>query len=229
MEPWDKSVISSGSYMPYRIGDLSEAEKKANKILFFKEGTHTTVTTELSVSGNIFLRVNGKTDASLAMDMRTQLLSGYLPMFLHENPESVLVIGQGSGITLGAVEQFPIKSVDLVEISSAVIEGSRYFDPFNHNALSDDRLKIILADGRNHVALADRKYDVIISEPSNPWISGVGALFTDNFFKLMKKRLNPRGVACIWVHTNMSPMSFKSVARTFSENFEKVTMWEIGL
>ena len=226
MKPWDKSIISSGSYMPYRIGDLSEAEKKTNKILFFKEGTHTTVTTELSVSGNIFLRVNGKTDASLAMDMRTQLLSGYLPMFLHENPESVLVIGQGSGITLGAVEQFPIKSVDLVEISSAVIEGSRYFDPFNHNALSDNRLKIILADGRNHVALAERKYDVIISEPSNPWISGVGALFTDNFFKLMKQRLNPGGVACIWVHTNMSPMSFKSVARTFSENFEKVTMWE---
>ena len=226
METWDKSVISSGSYMPYRIGDLSDAEKKANKILFFKEGTHTTVTTELSVSGNIFLRVNGKTDASLAMDMRTQLLSGYLPMFLHEDPESVLVIGQGSGITLGAVEQFPIKSVDLVEISSAVIEGSRYFDSFNHNALSDKRLKVILADGRNHVALSDRKYDVIISEPSNPWISGVGALFTDNFFKLMKKRLNPNGVACIWVHTNMSPMSFKSVARTFSENFKQVTMWE---
>ena len=226
METWDKSVISSGSYMPYRIGDLSEAEKKANKILFFKEGTHTTVTTELSVSGNIFLRVNGKTDASLAMDMRTQLLSGYLPMFLHGDPESVLVIGQGSGITLGAVEQFPIKSVDLVEISSAVIEGSRYFDSFNHNALSDKRLKVILADGRNHVALSDRKYDVIISEPSNPWISGVGALFTDNFFKLMKKRLNPNGVACIWVHTNMSPMSFKSVARTFSENFKQVTMWE---
>ena len=226
MEPWDKSVISSGSYMPYRIGDLKEAEKKTNKILYFKEGTHTTVTTELSVSGNIFLRVNGKTDASLAMDMRTQLLSGYLPMFLHENPESVLVIGQGSGITLGAVEQFPIKSADLVEISSAVIEGSRYFDSFNHNALNDDRLKIILADGRNHIALANQKYDVIISEPSNPWISGVGALFTNSFFKLMKKRLNPGGVACIWVHTNMSPMNFKSVARTFSENFEKVTMWE---
>ncbi len=225
-DPWDKSIISSGSFMPYRIGDLSEAEKKTNKVLFFKEGTHTTVTTELSVSGNIFLRVNGKTDASLAMDMRTQLLSGYLPMFLHKNPQSVLVIGQGSGITLGSVEQFPIKSVDLVEISPAVVEGSRYFNSFNHDALGDKRLKIILADGRNHVALADKKYDVIISEPSNPWISGVGALFTDNFFKLMKKRLNPDGVACIWVHTNMSPMSFKSVAQTFSKNFKKVTMWE---
>ena len=226
MEPWDKSVISSGSYMPYRIGDLSEAEAKTNKILFYREGTHTTVTTELSVSGNIFLRVNGKTDASLAMDMRTQLLSGYLPMLLHPDPESALVIGQGSGITLGAVEQFPVKSVDLVEISSAVIEGSRFFDPFNHHALDDKRLKLIVADGRNHVALADRKYDVIVSEPSNPWISGVGALFTINFFELMKKRLNPGGVACIWVHTNMSPMSFKSVARTFAETFESVTLWE---
>jgi spermidine synthase len=184
MDSWDKSIISSGSYMPYRIGDLSEAEAKANKVLFFEEGIHTTVTTELAASGNIFLRVNGKTDASLAMDMRTQLLSGYLPMLAHKDPKSVLVIGQGSGITLGAVEQFPINSVDLVEISSAVINGSRYFDSFNHHALDDKRLKIILTDGRNHVALADQKYDVIISEPSNPWIAGVGALFTINFFEL---------------------------------------------
>ncbi|MCH8157138.1 MAG: fused MFS/spermidine synthase, partial [Nitrospinae bacterium] len=148
MEPWDKSVISSGSFMPYRIGDLSDAEARKNKLLFYKEGTHTTVTTELSVSGNIFLRVNGKTDASLAMDMRTQLLSGYLPMLLHGGAKSALVIGQGSGITLGAVEQFSkLESVDLVEISSAVIEGSRFFDPFNHKALDDPRLKIIVADG----------------------------------------------------------------------------------
>jgi spermidine synthase len=87
-------------------------------------------------------------------------------------------------------------------------------------------VKLIVADGRNHVALADQKYDVIISEPSNPWISGVGALFTADFFELLKKRLNPGGVACIWVHTNMSPLSFKSVARTFSESFDHVTMWE---
>ncbi len=149
IEPWNKSVISSGSYMPYRIDDLVEAEEKKNKILFYREGVHTTVTTELAVSGNIFLRVNGKTDASLAMDMRTQLLSGYLPMLLHGQPKSALVIGQGSGITLGAVEQFPVDSIDLIEISSAVIEGSRFFDPFNHEALDDPRVKLIVADGRN--------------------------------------------------------------------------------
>ena len=224
--PWDKSVISSGSFMPYRIADLKEAELKKNKILFFKEGMHTTVTTELSVSGNIFLRVNGKTDASLALDMRTQLLSGYLPMLLHPDPKSVLVVGQGSGITLGAVEQFPVNEIMLIEISPAVIEGSRFFDPFNHHALDDDRVTLNLEDGRNHIALSDRTYDVIISEPSNPWISGVGALFTVNFFKLLKKRLNPGGVACIWVHTNMSPDSFKSIIRSFSEEFPFVSMWE---
>ncbi len=60
METWDKSVISSGSYMPYRIGDLSEAEKKANKIYFSKRVHTQLLRTELSVSGNIFLRVNGK-------------------------------------------------------------------------------------------------------------------------------------------------------------------------
>jgi spermidine synthase len=76
-------------------------------------------------------------------------------MLLHQEPQSALVIGQGSGITLGAVEQFPVKSVDLVEISSAVIDGSRFFNPFNHDSLNDERLKLIVADGRNHVALTD--------------------------------------------------------------------------
>jgi len=224
--PWDKSVISSGSFMPYRIADLAAAEMKKNKILFFKEGMHTTVTTELSVSGNIFLRVNGKTDASLALDMRTQLLSGYLPMLFHPDPKSALVIGHGSGITLGAVEQFPVDRITLVEISPTVIEGSRFFDPFNHHALDDKRVTLKLEDGRNHIALSEDSYDVIVSEPSNPWISGVGALFTVNFFELLKKRLNPGGVACIWVHTNMSPDSFKSIIRSFSQEFAFVSMWE---
>jgi spermidine synthase len=226
IDPWDKAVISSGSFMPYRIDELEGALQRKNKILFYKEGMHTTVTTELSVDGNIFLRVNGKTDASLAMDMRTQLLSGYLPMFFSKNPESVLVVGQGSGVTLGAVEQFPAKDIDLVEISPTVIEGSRFFDPFNHQALGDPRLRIILEDGRNHITLTEKKYDVIISEPSNPWISGIGALFTGDFYKLANTRLKPGGIMCIWMHTNMSPESFKSISHAFLSVFPNVTMWE---
>jgi spermidine synthase len=226
IDSWDKAVISSGSFMPYRIEELEGALQHKNKILFYKEGLHTTVTTELAIDGNIFLRVNGKTDASLGLDMRTQLLSGYLPMLFSKNPESVLVVGQGSGVTLGAVEQFPVKDIDLVEIASSVIEGSRYFDPFNHHALDDPRVRVILEDGRNHVTLTDKKYDVIISEPSNPWISGVGALFTRDFYELADTRLKPGGIMCIWMHTNMSPESFKSISRAFLSVFPNVTMWE---
>ena len=224
--PWDKAVISSGSFMPYRIDELENALQQKNKILFYKEGMHTTVTTELSVDGNIFLRVNGKTDASLGLDMRTQLLSGYLPMFFHRSPEDVLVVGQGSGVTLGAVTQFPSKTIDLVEISPSVIEGSRFFDPFNHHALDDSRVRVILEDGRNHITLTEKKYDVIISEPSNPWISGVGALFTQDFYELANTRLKTGGIMCIWMHTNMSPESFKSISRAFLSVFPNVTMWE---
>jgi len=226
IQPWNRAVISSGSFIPYRMEDLDQALRNQNKILFYKEGIHTTVTTELAVTGNIFLRVNGKTDASLAQDMRTQLLSGYLPMLFNKNPQSVLVIGQGSGVTLGAVEQFPVKEIDLVEISPAVIEGSRFFGPFNHNSLDDPRVNIILEDGRNHITLTDKKYDVIISEPSNPWISGIGALFTVDFFKKVRERLHPGGVVCIWTHTNMSPGNFKSIGKAFHAVFPQVSMWE---
>jgi len=226
IQPWDRAVISSGSYIPYRLEDLDKALGDRNKILFYEEGIHTTVTTELGVTGNIFLRVNGKTDASLAMDMRTQLLSGYLPMLFNKKREQALVIGQGSGVTLGAVEQFPAKEIDLVEISPAVIEGSRFFEPFNHHALEDPRVNLILQDGRNHITLTDKTYDVIISEPSNPWISGIGALFTVDFFRLVKQKLNPGGIVCIWTHTNMSPDNFKSIARSFHAVFPYVTMWE---
>jgi spermidine synthase len=226
IDPWDKAVISSGSFMPYRIEELEGALQHKNKILFYKEGLHTTVTTELAIDGNIFLRVNGKTDASLGLDMRTQLLSGYLPMFFHKNPEDVLVVGQGSGVTLGAVTQFPSKTIDLVEISSSVIEGSRFFDSFNHHALDDSRVSVILEDGRNHITLTEKKYDVIISEPSNPWISGVGALFTQDFYRLARTKLKPDGIMCIWMHTNMSPESFKSISRAFLSVFSNITMWE---
>ncbi|MCA9484433.1 MAG: fused MFS/spermidine synthase [Nitrospina sp.] len=223
---WDRAVITSGSFMPYRLADLESALEKKNKILFYEEGIHTTVTTELAVTGNIFLKVNGKTDASLAGDMRTQLLSGFLPMLMHPNPKRTLVVGQGSGITLGAVLRFPVESVDLVEISPAVIEGSRYFGPFNHHALDDKRVTTILEDGRNHITLTEHTYDVVISEPSNPWISGVGALFTRDFYELLLGKLNPGGIACVWIHTNMSPENFQSIIKAFTSVFPQVTMWE---
>ncbi len=84
-----------------------------------------------------------------------------------------LVIGLGSGMTLGAVEQHPVKAVDVVEIEAAVVEANQHFRQFTGNSLDDERVNLIVADGRNHLVLTNRQYDVIISEPSNPWIAGM--------------------------------------------------------
>jgi spermidine synthase len=108
-----------------------------------------------------------------------------------------------------------------------VVEASRYFREFTGDVLKDPRVNLIVADGRNHLALTDRRYDVIISEPSNPWVAGMGNLFTLEFFELAQQRLRPDGVMCQWVHAySMSPDDFKTVVHTFQTVFPHVTLWE---
>jgi spermidine synthase len=117
--------------------------------------------------------------------------------------------------------------VDVVEIEPAVVEASRYFNDFSGDPLNDPRVNLIVADGRNHLALTSRQYDVIISEPSNPWISGMANLFTQEFFDLAKQRMRKGGVMCQWVHAySMSSVDFKTIVRTFQAVFPHVTIWE---
>jgi spermidine synthase len=233
---WDASVLSSGPFLyAHRYKDISAkkgidlraAMKEGIQTLYFKEGLHAVVAVQKTSEGNLALQVNGKTDASSRGDAATQLMLGHLPLLLHQGAEDVLVIGLGSGMTLGAVERYPVKEVDVVEIEPAVVEASRYFNDFSGDPLNDPRANLIVADGRNHLALTSRQYDVIISEPSNPWISGMANLFTREFFDLAKKRLQKGGLMCQWVHAySMSSLDFKTIVRTFQAVFPHVTVWE---
>jgi len=233
---WDASVLSSGPFLyAHRYKDISTtkgidlraAMKEGIQTLYFKEGLHAVVAVQKTSEGNLALQVNGKTDASSRGDAATQLMLGHLPLLLHQRAENVLVIGLGSGMTLGAVERYPVKGVDVVEIEAAVVEASRYFNDFSGDPLNDPRVNLIVADGRNHLALTSRQYDVIISEPSNPWISGMANLFTREFFDLAKKRLRGGGLMCQWVHGySMSSIDFKTIVRTFQAVFPHVTVWE---
>jgi len=233
---WDASILTSGPFLyagrykdisaKKRI-DLRAAMKEGVQTLYFKEGLHAVVTVQKTSEGNLALQINGKTDASARGDAATQLMLGHLPLLHHQRAENVLVIGLGSGMTLGAVERYPVKAVDVVEIEPAVVEASKFFRDFTGDVLSDPRVNLIVADGRNHLALTSRQYDVIISEPSNPWISGMANLFTREFFELAKKRLRGRGVMCQWVHAySMSSIDFKTIVRTFQAVFPHVTVWE---
>ncbi|MGE5833138.1 MAG: spermidine synthase, partial [Acidobacteriota bacterium] len=106
------------------------------------------------------------------------------------------VIGLGSGVTVGSALRHPIDKVDVMEISPEVIEASARFADAHHRALDDPRTRVIAGDGRTHLLLARDRYDVIISEPSNPWVAGVASLFTREFFEAARSRLSDGGVLC---------------------------------
>ncbi len=201
---------------------------RCGQILYHKEGIAATVTVRKQGS-ELFLQANGKTEASTGPDMRTQKLLAHVPMMLHPDPKSVIVIGLASGVTVGSAATYPVERIDCVEIAPAMVEVARtFFADANGHVLDDPRVSVILEDGRNHIAFTDRTYDVIISEPPNPWISGVSNLFTREFFELSKARTNPGGVVGVWFQAyNMSPDEFRMIARTFADVFEHASLWEL--
>ena len=228
---WDRELLASGVYMyaPYVPKDLDlETQLKAGELLYYKEGAVATVSVK-KLTGTTTLAVDGKTDASNRGDMLTQKLIAHLPLLLHKDPRDVFILGLGSGMTVGAALTHPIARADVVEISPEVVKASEFFKTENRNALADPRTHLIIGDGRSHLALTDRKYDVIVSEPSNPWIAGVSSLFTKEFFESARDRLAPGGVICQWVNAyNISQADLRSVIATFTTVFPQGTVWLVG-
>jgi spermidine synthase len=229
--PWDRELLASGVYMyaPFVPEDLDlETQLKAGTLLYYREGAPATVSVK-RLTGTTTLAVDGKTDASNRGDMLTQKLVAHLPLLLHESPREVAIIGLGSGVTVGSALRHPIERADVIEISPEVVEASRFFDRENHNALADPRTNLIIGDGRSHLLLSKRTYDVIISEPSNPWIAGVASLFTREFFLGVRDRLAPNGVVCQWANAyNISDRDLRSIVATFISVFPDGMAWLVG-
>ena len=229
--PWDRELMASGVYMyaPYVPKDLDlETQLKAGDLLYYEEGAAATVSVK-KLTGTTTLAVDGKTDASNRGDMLTQKLIAHLPLLLHKDPKNVFIIGLGSGMTVGAALTHPIARADVIEISPEVVKASDYFKAENRNALADPRTHLMIGDGRSHLALSTIKYDVIVSEPSNPWIAGVSSLFTAEFFESARQRLAPGGVICQWVNGyNINGDDLKSVIATFTRVFPEGTVWLVG-
>ncbi len=237
--PWDKNLFSSGAFMyanvlkgsaQYGKRIFQKGLKKHINLLFYKDGLSSTVTVH-QAGGTRSLRVNGKVEASTSGDMETQLLMSYIPLFAHPRPETALVIGLGSGITLSAAADFEsIRELDCVEIEPAVVEASKLFSEQNKWVLKDPRVQLIVGDGRNHVRFSPKRYDVIISEPSNPWMSGVSSLFSKENYEAALKRLKPGGIYGQWLHAyQMSVDDFIMIMQTFASVFPQVNLYKISL
>jgi spermidine synthase len=232
---WDKGVMTSGvtiyahNYVSLPTDGLRREWMERDDLLYYREGLTATISVHRSAGSDyVYEKINGKVDASFG-DTPTQLMVGYLPMLLNPGAKRVLVIGMGSGMTAKAVAAFPVERLEVAEIEPAVIEGARYFADKNGRIHDDPRVRLVHADGRNYLLAVRDRYDVIISEPSNPWIAGIGNLFTREYYQEALSRLTDGGVFGQWMQTyGMAPEDLRMVYRTFAEVFPDVSLWTIN-
>ena len=227
---WDPSLLSSGAYKyaPVAQGPDLRTALTAGRLTYYREGASGTVSVR-ALTGTRSMAIDGKVDASSAADMLTQRLLAHVPLLLHTKPSSVAILGLGSGVTLGSALTHGINRAVVLEISPEVVEASRQFDAENHRALDDPRTRLIVGDGRTHLSLTREQYDIIVSEPSNPWMAGIASLFTREFFATARARLTPGGVFCQWAHTyDMSDGDLRSIVATFLAEFPEGTAWLVG-
>ena len=210
----------------FRYGELSASRNAA--ILFNKDGKTATVHL-VKYPEATSLRTNGKSDGSINLDPDgvrgtdevTMVLTGALPLSLRPQARSAAVIGIGTGLTTHTLLQsLSMERVETIEIESAMAEAARGFLPRNGAAFADPRGTLHIDDAKSFFSTHSRRYDLIVSEPSNPWVSGVSGLFTREFYRRVRGHLNPGGLLAQWMQLYEIDASLvASVLRAVGEEF----------
>jgi predicted membrane-bound spermidine synthase len=210
----------------FRHGEL--ALSRDAEVLFKKDGKTATVHL-VRYPEATSLRTNGKSDGSINLDPAgergtdeiTMVLTGALPLALKPDARSAAVIGIGTGLTTHTLLQsLDIERVETIEIEPAMAEASRGFLPRNSGAFADPRGAILIDDAKAFFAANRRRYDVIVSEPSNPWVSGVAGLFTREFYRRIRGHLAEGGLLVQWFQLyEVDPSLVASVMRALGEEF----------
>lgn len=199
---FDPLAMSAGVY---RTGN---ARLEQQKLLYYRDSKTATIGVFEAPSSMRTISTNGKPDASIimregatpSMDEITMVLAAMLPLALHPAPEEVANIGFGSGLTTHSVlGDRRVKRLDTIEIEAAMVEGAKAFRPAVERAYTDPRAQLHIEDARSYFTAHKSKYDVIISEPSNPWVSGVSSLFSREFYRFVPRHLKPKGIFVQWI------------------------------
>ena len=234
---WNRSTMLTGVFRlinkntppPESFPEFVERYEPSD-VLYYKEGTTATVGVVESPTPegmqNVLI-INGKSDASSRGDLPTQVLLGQLPSMFHPNPKNALVIGYGSGVTAGSILRHPIDRLDCVEISPEVVEASEHFSHVNNRPMDDPRTHMHVEDALAYLKLTSHTYDIVVSEPSNPWIAGIGNLYTREFFEQCRSKMGADGIMVQWFHLyEIDDEMLRLVLRTFASVFPHVTLWE---
>ncbi len=229
---WDATWLSIASFRRQEASTWATARATMayRRIVYMKDDPAASVIVLAAGDADdpqLSLLVNGKPDASTASDLPTQLLLGHLPVLLHGDARSVLVIGLASGITSGAILRHPVERLHVVDIVGCMPEAAAFFEPWSGAPLADPRTRFIADDARSHLMTTRDRHDIIVSEPSNPWTAGTGSLFSTEFYREASRRLAPGGLYVQWLQAyEISDELLAAVLRSFRAAFPHVTLWE---
>jgi spermidine synthase len=200
--------------------------REPSKLLFLEEGMNSTISVRQFGNG-VSLMVNGKADASSSGDMSTQVVLGAAVMLLHPQPKDVCIIGWGSGVTAHVATFFPeLERLDVVEIERGVLRSTPLFHVVNGAVEQHPKVRVVYDDARSYLLTTRARYDVVISEPSNPWMAGIANLFSRDYYQRAKQRLKPGGVFGQWLQLyRIDSSSVAMILRTMLESFAHVQLW----
>lgn len=238
---WDPSLMSAGVFRPAQAvnlrvyaqmmggqGSLVQRAVRTERVLYYREGVNGSVLVGTDPEGqHRWLRVGGKIDASTE-DMETQALVGLLPAALADSGARALCVGLGSGITAEGMLAAGAGPTEVVELEPAVVEASRFFHGPGEDPLDDPRVRLVIGDARTQLAHGGGRYGLIVSQPSNPWIAGMNNLFTVDFYRSVRARLEPDGVFCQWMQLyEVSPETFSTMVASFLTVFPEGQLFSV--
>ncbi len=198
--------------------------------LYIGEGISNSVAvSDFPSSKSRSIHVGGKVMASsVPHDMRLQRMLGHFPALFHPNPKTALVIGFGAGVTAGSLVVHPeIERIVICDVEPLMPKiGGKYFATENHHVLDDPRVEVVIDDARHFLATTDEQFDIITSDPLDPWMDGAAVLYTVEFYELERKHLRPGGIVAQWLPLyETDEPSMKSELASFLEVFPEGTIW----
>jgi len=230
LPPLPQALVALGRFATFRLNSDGAPKDPSQDpyIKFMGEGLTESVAVSEKDGVRVF-HVSGKIEASSSyIDMRLQRMLGHLPGLVHPEPHSVLVVGCGAGVTAGSFVAYPgIRRIVICEIEPMVPKHvAPFFHEENHEVLSDSRVEVVYDDARHFVLTTKEKFDIVTSDPIHPWVKGSASLYSDDYFRLVKRLLNPGGVVSQWVPVyQASEDAVKSEVATFFSVFPHGTLW----
>jgi spermidine synthase len=242
LSAWDAKILSLGlfrerfpleatytgmdSFLEYRF----KYDFPTERVLHHEDDPTTSVTVlayEPPSAPSMALKVNGKVDGNTKGDFLTMALLGVVPALFANDPHRSFVIGYGTGTTVGELAAIDsMEEVQVAEISSGVLRSARYFDFANLGASTNHKVNIVRSDAFRALMRAEGTFDVIVSEPSNPWVTGVEMLYSREFLEMARSRLSPGGVYGQWIHIyETDQATLELIFRTYTSVFDHASVW----